>query len=96
MKTLLLASLLVVPTLKNVSVSTEVVIKNTTTSLNDLQVIATDLATGEEIAADQDGTLNLPEGAYHLSGKSNFCFLVEQDALITAETPSLKLDAVCE
>lgn len=49
MKTLLLASLLVIPTLKNVSVSTEVVIKDTTTSLNDLQVIATDLATGEEI-----------------------------------------------
>lgn len=97
MKSLLLVSLLVVPSLKTVTVGTEVTSSTgAALSTHDIQVVAVDLATGEEFAADQDAQLTLPEGAYHLKGEGNFCFLVEKDVIITSKTEKLSLEAGCE
>lgn len=97
MKSLLLVSLLVVPTLKNVTVSTEVTsLTGVELSSRDLVITATDIASGEEFVADQDGNLNLTEGAYTLTGEGDFCFLVAKDVIITSESKSLSLEAGCE
>ncbi len=97
MKSLLLVSLLLVPSLKTVNVSTEITsLTGAALSARDVHVIATDLATGEEFAADQDGVLTLVEGAYSIKGEGSFCFLVEQNVVVTEETTTLSLEAGCE